>query len=294
MSDDHQQYSYSKPSLLQYEHPRLIINHEIFSVDHKRICRATVSPCLSPVSFYDKNLNLFDPYSDRCRPADILDFLLPPIETTNKTNHKYIICVSRHPATKADVYSLEKHLNQRLKQSQAREIGLCNHRRRIYDECFDELIRQVTIECSERGILLSRVRNTYRQLMKSYLNNYLSANAYAMRTLLLSQQEKMKFTDKMDRLQYEIEQVKKQLMNAEDYHENVLKLYSRMKSTNEYRYRTRDTVIPLELQQLRTTHQSLKHELENVLLKKLNRPIPDRTDKHNEDELENTLIKAHH
>lgn len=181
-----------------------------------------------------------------------------------------------------------------MKRSQAREIGLCNHRRRIYDECFDELIRQVTIECSERGILLTRVRNTYRQLMKSYLNNYLSANAYAMRTLLLNQKEKMKFTDKIDRLQYEIEQLKKQLINAEDYHENILKLYSRMKSTNEYRYQTRNAIIPLELQQLQTTNQSLKHELENILLKKLNRSIPDRTGKHNEDELENTPIKSHH
>ena len=94
MSDDHQQHLYAKPSLLQYEPPRLIINHEISSADHKKICRATLSPCLLPLSFHDKNVNLLDPYSDRCRPADILDFLLPPIETTNKTNHKYVGLVS--------------------------------------------------------------------------------------------------------------------------------------------------------------------------------------------------------
>ncbi|UJR26835.1 hypothetical protein I4U23_008148 [Adineta vaga] len=294
MSCDHckQQYQSNtivnfKPFLLQYESSRLITNHELSNSDYKKICRVILSSCLSPPLYYDKNLNLFDPYSDQCRPADILDFLFPPIEFINKTNHKYIKCVSRHPATKIDIYNLEKNLDQRLRQSQAREIGLCNHRRNIYDECFDELIRQVTIECSERGILLSRIRNTYRQLMRNYLNNYLSANAYAMRTLLFKQQEKMKLNDDIVHLQYEIEQLRKQLISAEDQYENLLKSYSKMKSTNEYRYQTINNTVPLELQQLRTTNKLLKHELENILLKKLNLPIPDRTIRNNEEEFEN-------
>ncbi|CAF5117240.1 unnamed protein product, partial [Rotaria socialis] len=80
--------------------------------------------------------------------------------------------------------------------------GLCKHRRNIYDECFDELVRQITIECSERGILLSRVRHTYRRMMKDYSNSYLSANAYAMRTFLLSEKAKTKLNNQIDHLQY--------------------------------------------------------------------------------------------
>jgi hypothetical protein len=77
---------YPKDSLLKYEPPRLIVHHDISNTDYKKICRATISSC----SFYDKNLNIFDPYSDSCRPADILDFLFPPIEFINKTHHKYV------------------------------------------------------------------------------------------------------------------------------------------------------------------------------------------------------------
>jgi len=99
--------------------------------------------------------------------------------------------------------------------------------------------------------------------MNTYLNNYLSANAYAMRTCLINEQIKMKLNNQIDYLQNNIEQLKKQLINAEDYFENIFKLYSKFQLIN--------TSIPFELQQLRTTNQLLKQELENVLLKKLNR-----------------------
>ncbi|CAF1082317.1 unnamed protein product [Adineta steineri] len=296
MSCSHRQLSYQsndityrKTSLLQYESPRLFVNHDIANTDYKKICRATISPSVQPISFYDNKLNLFDPYSDFCRPADILDFLFPPIEFFNKTNHKYILCVSRNPATKTDVYHLEKQLNHRLKLSQANEVGLCNHRREIYNECFDELIRQVTIECSERGILLLRICNTYRQMIKDYSNNNLSANAYAIRTHLLNEQIKKNLNNQIEHLEYDIEQLKKQLINSEDHFENILKFYTKLKSSNQYRYQTINTIVPLELQQLRTTNKLLKQELENVLLKKLNLDIPDRITKNNENEFENIM-----
>ena len=44
----------------------------------------------------------------------------------------------------------------KLQQRQARETGICPVRRELYSQCFDELIRQVTINCAERGLLLLR------------------------------------------------------------------------------------------------------------------------------------------
>jgi hypothetical protein len=99
-------------------------------------------------------------------------------------------------------------------------------------------------------------------MMKNYLNNYLSANAYAMRTFLINKQIKMKLNNQISYLQNDIEQLKKQLINTEDYFKNILKF----QLSNEYRYES----IPLELQQLRTNNKLLKQELENILLKKLN------------------------
>jgi hypothetical protein len=81
---------YPKDSLLKYEPPRLIVSHDISDTDYKKICRTTISPCCQPTPLYDANLKLPDLYSDSCRPADVLDFLFPPIEFINKTNHKYV------------------------------------------------------------------------------------------------------------------------------------------------------------------------------------------------------------
>lgn len=54
---------------------------------------------------------------------------------------------------------------------QARETGICPVREELYAQCFDELIRQVTINCAERGLLLLRVRDEMRMTIAAYQVN---------------------------------------------------------------------------------------------------------------------------
>ena len=68
---------------------------------------------------------------------------------------------------------------------QARETGICPIRERLYNECFDELIRQVTINCLERGILLMRIKKEIEMTINSYQTLYESAIAYGIRTSLM-------------------------------------------------------------------------------------------------------------
>ena len=42
-------------------------------------------------------------------------------------------------------YLLQEQLDQKLEQRQARETGICQVRRELYAQCFDELIRQVGV-----------------------------------------------------------------------------------------------------------------------------------------------------
>jgi dynein light intermediate chain len=60
----------------------------------------------------------------------------------------WIQSVSATPATKADVLILQKELDKRLQLRQARETGICPVREELYAQCFDELIRQITINCA--------------------------------------------------------------------------------------------------------------------------------------------------
>ena len=46
-----------------------------------------------------------------------------------------------------------------MEDRQARKSGICGIREELYGQTFDELIRQVAIDCPERGLLLMRVRD---------------------------------------------------------------------------------------------------------------------------------------
>jgi dynein light intermediate chain len=76
----------------------------------------------------------------------------------------------------------------------ARETGICPVREQLYNECFDELIRQVTINCLERGILLMRIKKEIEMTINSYQNLYESAIAYGIRTALISEETKNTLT----------------------------------------------------------------------------------------------------
>lgn len=68
-------------------------------------------------------------------------------------------------ATRADTLELEARLESSLLEGHARNKPLCPIRDELYRECFDELVRQITIDCPSRGLFLGRVRNEiYRNI----------------------------------------------------------------------------------------------------------------------------------
>lgn len=70
----------------------------------------------------------------------------------------------------------------------ARETGICPVRRELYTQCFDEIIRQVTINCAERGLLLLRIRDEMRMTIDAYQALYCSSIAFGMRKALHAEQ----------------------------------------------------------------------------------------------------------
>ena len=66
-------------------------------------------------------------------------------------------------------------LDERLERLQARPGGICPVREQLFSELFDELIRQVTIECPERGLMLLRTRDQLRMTLMCYLTLHRSS-----------------------------------------------------------------------------------------------------------------------
>jgi len=69
-------------------------------------------------------------------------------------------------------------------------FGLKCHRQTAYFTLADELIRQVTINCAERGLLLLRVRDEIRMTIAAYQTLYESSVAFGMRKALQAEQGK--------------------------------------------------------------------------------------------------------
>ena len=63
-------------------------------------------------------------------------------------------------------------LDLRLMERQARESGICPVREELFSQCFDEIIRQVTLNLPERGLLLLRARDEIMMTIDAYKTLY--------------------------------------------------------------------------------------------------------------------------
>lgn len=76
----------------------------------------------------------------------------------------------------------------------------------------DELIRQVTINCAERGLLLLRVRDEINMSMEAYEILYCSSVAFGMRKALQSQEGKEELHQRIKALEVNLKCVEKSLL----------------------------------------------------------------------------------
>ena len=143
-------------SLLKYETPILVSsNYKSGGEQDPEGTPSKKSKKLAPIQ------------SQQNRSEDYLNKILPPQEI-EENGQLWVRYVSATPATTFDVTNLAKDLDKRITQMEARDCGICSIREEIYAQCFDEIIRQITLNCAERGYLLVRVRDEVRMVKKAY------------------------------------------------------------------------------------------------------------------------------
>ena len=124
-----------------------------------------------------------DPQTD-----EILDSILPPRTFTSEEGSKWMQYTSKQEATRLDVITLQEELDRKLAERQARDCGICPVREDLYQQGFDELIRQVTLNQPERGLLLLRVRDEARMTADAYKTLYDSSIVFGIRKQLQAEQ----------------------------------------------------------------------------------------------------------
>ena len=159
---------------------------------------------------------------------------------------KFIQYVSPEPATREKARDLFKALDEKIKERQAREKGICPVREELYSQCFDEIIRQVTIECPERGLLLLRVRDEIKMTIASYQTLYESAILFGIRKQLQAEAGK----EELKKKKQELEARKKKLTDKKLQLENKLKAFDKqIAERNEIENTKRDEEITFLKQQ---------------------------------------------
>ena len=149
------------------------------------------------------------------RSEDYLNKILPPQEIL-ENNQLWIRYVSATPATTADVTNLVKDLEKRIVTMEARDSGICPIREELYSQCFDEVIRQITINCAERGYLLVRVRDEVRMVKKTLQGLYDSSIAYGMKKALVAEQRKADMQTRIKLLEKENKELERQSTEMEE------------------------------------------------------------------------------
>ncbi|KAH8294724.1 hypothetical protein KR018_002197 [Drosophila ironensis] len=187
---------------------------------------------------------------------EILNSILPP-RCWEEDGQLWQQSVSSTPATRQDVINLQEMLDTRLQQTQARETGICPVRRELYSQCFDEIIRQVTINCSERGLLLLRIRDEIAMSMEAYETLYCSSVAFGMRKALQAHEEKEMLRDRVKTLELDKEALEEIIADMKLKNEQAERRNAELRASEEKKFTE-------EISFLKKTNAQLKAQLEGI------------------------------
>lgn len=137
---------------------------------------------------------------------EVLDVLFPPIGEDGlpaSADNATVRPCSRAKATQMDVIALHEELDERCELRSVRDDGICVQREELYEQCYDELIRQVVVQCPEWGLLLARIRDEMAMTRDSYKTLYDMAVSLGQRKVIQRDLDHQ-ISREMEKLEYEV------------------------------------------------------------------------------------------
>jgi dynein light intermediate chain, axonemal len=143
--------------------------------------------------------------------------------------------VSKEPASRLDIVSLQERLDQKLAERKARETGICPVREELYGQCMDELIRQVALDGPERGLLLMRVRDELKMTMDAYKTLFASSVVFGIKKQLRAEQGIPALEEQANQLEAEKSQLELEVQELRSKLEIMEKREAERKAADEKR-----------------------------------------------------------
>uniref|UniRef100_A0A1I8AT37 Dynein light chain n=1 Tax=Steinernema glaseri TaxID=37863 RepID=A0A1I8AT37_9BILA len=197
---------------------------------------------------------------------NILDCVLPP-RRFEESEKLWIEHASTLPATRLDVLALKERFEKTLECRGAKAFGICPIRRCAYDQLFDELIRQVTVNCVERGVLLLRVRDELRFTLLSYQSLLESAVAYGVRKAITVERQQTRAVVERDeeiarnkQLSLKLEELEQRLASERLANEEEIDLLEQRMKDENARLAEANKALKAQLQTILQLEESNKVE----------------------------------
>jgi dynein light intermediate chain, axonemal len=120
------------------------------------------------------------------------------------------------------------------------------------------LIRQITINCAERGLLLLRVRDEARMTIAAYETLYESSIAYGIRKALMAEQKRTDINAELNHLA-----LRKKDLSSEA--EALKKAISDSQTKAKERRENEEKIHQEDVERVQRSNDQLKTSLENLL-----------------------------
>merc|ERR1719180_608939 len=242
-------------SLLKYENPVILSNKEGLNIK-KRLNDQNKSNSIENDddefngSHSDQKSTSKIIFDENMTTSDILDYLLPPKQWSEK--------VSSVPSTRQDVIKLETELDKNLTDKKAKLAGICPVRREIFAECFNEIIRQVTINCAERGQLLLRIRDELFCTLNTLETLYESSLAFGLRKALNAEQTSVELKTSTKDLNTKNKEMEERIAEMQVKIDRLEKSDAEQRQIEEKKHSD-------EVKFLKRNNQQLKAQIESII-----------------------------
>jgi len=189
-------------------------------------------------------------------PEDALDEIFGAVDGGVVDGVAMVSVPSTANLGKLDVIHLQEALELRCEASNARPFGVCPTREGLYGDCFDELIRQSTCLCPERGLLLAELRDEVFETQRTYDMLFHSACQYGARKAI---ERDLKRT-----MQAELADLTKEAQILENRVNEMRAKYEGMQKRHQERRAAEHAKHELEKEFLKKGNQQLTNEIKRL------------------------------
>ena len=111
------------------------------------------------------------------------------------------------------IEKLAKKLEELINERKCKLEGVCEIRNELYMETFNELIRHITIDCPERGILLANIRDEIQYTLSAFEELYDNELGFNSRRQVMADKDVDELLKRKNELQFKLNNFRNKKIN---------------------------------------------------------------------------------